>query len=1710
MCRFLSKPFVYVRNWFATPRGRVVRYKARQALRLVIGMVGLSIALTTGTTFNLHPLQLVAGTIGLYMLASGIKGCWKSSDFEADQYLIKRPVVTITKVMDADPVSAAHLKRIGVVDTPLGLSLHGKALYETSIRFKDAEGVDRSWVFRDKPDKPEFSGYETQNLAKVTVAESPPVPTNLRTKRTNDEQQKSQYARRNDGAGLEAFSGNGYLVDESDQLPGCTFCIWLPRPEDPGCGFKYECPGKPQFPAEYFIFTTGDYITCPKRDTCDFGCVHTYARLALHDPKLAIITVGKDTNEARWYTDVSVSGKFPGQADNFANFICLAKDGEIPQWFLQAVVPENSLMHELFHPYDACVFQWDLKWPMLKGIKKFKGKFETNMDSTGVSYSIDARKGVYRIDPHVRVHCDNQEVVTYGCAKTTCEGSQGTSSCKSWTNSGVLASMHHGGIPGVKGLRNRATPAKCLEQLRIRFANYGKGHDHLPDYTAFAMKDSVWNDLVTHVKGVIADEAKYGTDLNSLPEGYTDDMWFSPEEFTKPLTKCTAVTESPSSAITKVHISRAMRVIKRQIKTSGKAMVSKSLLYATAKDQVAYFDELAHAQLEQEAEDQNEILVHCDERYGDGFEIETDRNFQDFGCATQNYRSVADGPVFGTRVKIDSKSTKYSDERYSWAVWQALKKRTAKPLRSDFPRAPDPLAAGRCQQELAKRRAMESPTPAFVSSTENVPPESTENVPPESMRISDRLAAWEQVIPKKKLETIDELRVRRPELFTYGPEQWWADYSKMNGDYADNPFAYKQCQLAQAIGRAYDVEMPMLVSDDDPENPDLRDPLYDKFSVRGALSKTGLDNESPPPEQVVRPPVEPAPGLDKMSPSSEEDLPRTESIGLQTPGTASTRSKRKRPPRRKNTPEGQLHSLESVDGFVAPARKFPIYLGDYEERADEDEFDRDLPIKEIDHSRMVDAEGKLRFSEATVQALKKLQETSSPEPVPGLRKSLLRANLLSHHEEIEEWCSTAGLKHRAEVFDFLQELIAGVGLSLSEQQEEVLIRSLEYGAMRDDHGRSIPKASTNAAATFWNAFDKFLGDHETPHDCLKTPMKTFMEHLNSVAGVLDGHVSDHEVFTRLLGKEISLAKGKEHRGNTPVDPKIARHIGKTTYKSGDFKSTPWCYHKECDGWFAEPGWKEHVWDSKRNQPAGAMAARGPEYIIRSLNAQLGRKNRRKEALCPRHLKLFSHGLPCPKAGDEPGELLNMTVGDYLKYLFHDINSAKGTAYSRLSGHMTKGEYLRDPHQVLGCLLTVFLTVALDHDIALGASPTALFRFGILCPEEVFGKDEVHLNKKVDGDRLRVIWNAATRFEVVMRFFHHIQNKMEIGLYQEDFTHSPEYPTFGQCVGMGHDDESITRQCDATKRLMSFQAENAHGYNIMRHDFDNDGDFSDIRSQLRPGREARAGKLCDGIASDYMSACLSNSLGGKDSPHAHWDGLDLSGPHNGVSSDPQGWDISVTRALGMSDAWRRADAASEGGFGIGWCYGLMNVGVVATAHIIIVADDVFELLWFGILSSGIPSTSATNSFERIFLHSSAYWLTVGLISLSLGMGDDGIGRNRIRQAQLDAWHRFGCVMKPPEFSDLGTPVAFTSHDYDLDAQTATYENAPKMLLRLAYAGVGTSPITMEQATGIRFAVRNTPELLQLVEDFVRFYDETGTWLEVDVGDIPPNMDLTSVF
>ena len=160
----------------------------------------------------------------------------------------------------------------------------------------------------------------------------------------------------------------------------------------------------------------------------------------------------------------------------------------------------------------------------------------------------------------------------------------------------------------------------------------------------------------------------------------------------------------------------------------------------------------------------------------------------------------------------------------------------------------------------------------------------------------------------------------------------------------------------------------------------------------------------------------------------------------------------------------------------------------------------------------------------------------------------------------------------------------------------------------------------------------------------------------------------------------------------------------------------------------------------------------------------------------------------------------MLVRNWLAKCAKALEAEKSTAASRILGVDKKGMFSMSKEiQMRSLAVVAFLAVA-DHTWLDSMGPQKLLRCGVLEPEEVFVKPEMHAAKKVRTKRWRAIWHCSAQAELTVRLLHDSQNKVEIAAYQQGKTHSAEFPTFGSCPGMGHHDEGIQGMIAALRRL----------------------------------------------------------------------------------------------------------------------------------------------------------------------------------------------------------------------------------------------------------------------------------------------------------------------
>lgn len=202
-----------------------------------------------------------------------------------------------------------------------------------------------------------------------------------------------------------------------------------------------------------------------------------------------------------------------------------------------------------------------------------------------------------------------------------------------------------------------------------------------------------------------------------------------------------------------------------------------------------------------------------------------------------------------------------------------------------------------------------------------------------------------------------------------------------------------------------------------------------------------------------------------------------------------------------------------------------------------------------------------------------------------------------------------------------------------------------------------------------------------------------------------------------------------------------------------------------------------------------------------------------------------------------------------------------------------------------------------------------------------------------------------------------------------------------------------------------------------------------------------------------------------------------------TADASGWDTSATRSLWILDGYRRGLLGESAALGRAYGLAQLNLSLILSAHVLSVDGYLYEVHRFGIMSSGNPSTSASNSFTRQAVHAAGFRkdnaaITLANIKLSLTMGDDLVGQGHMTSDVIDSFSSRGALIDDAERVVDFTKVSFISHLYNLADGGATFDNGNKLLARLCFLN---EKLSCEQAAGIFFAVRHTHELRRKVVD-----------------------------
>jgi len=600
--------------------------------------------------------------------------------------------------------------------------------------------------------------------------------------------------------------------------------------------------------------------------------------------------------------------------------------------------------------------------------------------------------------------------------------------------------------------------------------------------------------------------------------------------------------------------------------------------------------------------------------------------------------------------------------------------------------------------------------------------------------------------------------------------------------------------------------------------------------------------------------------------------------------------------------------------------------------------------------------------------------------------------------------------------------VVGDGVPDPKELEMLLPRLLEY-----DSSIYKERAQDLDSSVFRSVSDEELAEFDSRWDELiatnpdEMSIREFCDFWTGYE--YKGHLRDSKAFQTFLAEYYWYVPSKQKFKGAVS--KHLRFVGRTPYQrhakeSAALTNPP--SNKHFEKWADKYGvWEKPSEEYPQGRSAGIFPPSGSTAEHASLIQQLDTKfeHLRKAEYDSAALDAFAAGFPAaifPTA---------MTMKGLLREVFQNMDAQTSAAWSKITGHADKGDWYSDRRSIMALYLQIVLYIVTDHYTLKEWTPLQKFDAGMLTPEESFIKREVHKRKKSDTNRWRLIWHCSAAADALCRFFHHVQNKLEITMYQNGLTHTKAFPTFCSCSGMGHDDASIADTCEAMDRMLG-------------------------------GTKVRT--------------------------------------HNGVALDAKSWDIAVSAALLMADAWRRHSLALAGGWPENYAYGILNLGLVISSHLIVIGCDIFEVDLLGIVPSGYPSTTSSNCFMRGFAHSHPFQVFERRFGLSLTMGDDCHGKDTLREEHRQNWHDLGLVIVDPgERIGLDEKVSFTSHEYDIDQCTAVFDNGQKLLLRLALTS--QVPLTRDQATGIRFAVRNTSGLREEVDDFI--HEINPDWVKIDV-------------
>jgi len=318
------------------------------------------------------------------------------------------------------------------------------------------------------------------------------------------------------------------------------------------------------------------------------------------------------------------------------------------------------------------------------------------------------------------------------------------------------------------------------------------------------------------------------------------------------------------------------------------------------------------------------------------------------------------------------------------------------------------------------------------------------------------------------------------------------------------------------------------------------------------------------------------------------------------------------------------------------------------------------------------------------------------------------------------------------------------------------------------------------------------------------------EFFSRLGEIRSKHAISHKVSSELMRKLFPRNCGKMPKEQGKVEPKVdhCTYVGTCHELQGDKEDVPVTPEVLAEQMLK---CKEFGLINEDGTMQYHSAKRSVKAMKASLRQQLGAKLPRTRGYTPEHLEAFIAGQPSQPYDEDP------SVADYMAGLVKQVDNSKTTAFSKVYNRQPlKLGYWNDLNcfeSTLRVLYTVALTTLCTNEFVENSSAIDKFEMCLIEPEVCFVKDEMHPLKKVKEERWRLIWNASAHAEVVTRFFHDFQNKLNIMLFQDGWTHSEACPTFGACPGMGHHDEGHQQVCDAMRRMGVKSKADAKGWDF---------------------------------------------------------------------------------------------------------------------------------------------------------------------------------------------------------------------------------------------------------------------------------------------------------